>query len=435
MFKLLYNFWLIFFKLFNNNLSISSNVAFFSKNFNDLSFFKRLLVVLFHDDLSEKNINIINFRRKNYPLIHTFHVSLYNKRTNQKLSLKQFNKEINFIRSNLDDNHVVYNFLNQNIIFNFFFLKKLFSKHFYTFFEENSSFKINFLMTQILEVNNKKFDAYKLYNLNFYSHWYKYNFDNNKFVFPQLTLNNLHKVFNFNVTKSISNFYLNSDIRNISFISLNTNYVNKLQNLLPVNFSESSTNKFIDLNNLKNYCFFFLRKNKIFNKGRYSRNRQLYRTGFYWCLYFNVISVYGLYFLFYRVVFNFGYIWLFLIVFFGSFIFSRMLKYNFFNINFVLTEITKSFTWFSLLLSNIFGVYNGLVVYLSNFFSNVIRTGLFFGVNISNFTNFVNKLSLNHDLFKFTFFWKSLNNHDGSFLKINSFLNYFTQLPNFFKNK
>jgi hypothetical protein len=33
--------------------------------------------------------------------------------------------------------------------------------------------------------------------------------------------------------------------------------------------------------NKKLYTIFFIRKQKFFNKGRYSRNRQLYRTGVY----------------------------------------------------------------------------------------------------------------------------------------------------------
>jgi hypothetical protein len=51
-----------------------------------------------------------------------------------------------------------------------------------------------------------------------------------------------------------------------------------------VRFTDTSTNKNIDLSNLTDYKLQFLRKNKIFNKSRYSRNRQLYRTGVYWCL-------------------------------------------------------------------------------------------------------------------------------------------------------
>jgi hypothetical protein len=33
--------------------------------------------------------------------------------------------------------------------------------------------------------------------------------------------------------------------------------------------------------NIKNYFILFIRKQKTFNKGRYSRNRQIYRTGTY----------------------------------------------------------------------------------------------------------------------------------------------------------
>jgi hypothetical protein len=51
-----------------------------------------------------------------------------------------------------------------------------------------------------------------------------------------------------------------------------------------------------------------IRKFKVFNKGRYSRTRQLYRTGVYWCLLLNIILVVGLYFWFYRFMFNFGYV-------------------------------------------------------------------------------------------------------------------------------
>ena len=46
-----------------------------------------------------------------------------------------------------------------------------------------------------------------------------------------------------------------------------------------IKYSSSSIAKFI--NNNTNYSVYFLRKNKSFNKGRYSRNRQNYRTGVY----------------------------------------------------------------------------------------------------------------------------------------------------------
>jgi hypothetical protein len=53
------------------------------------------------------------------------------------------------------------------------------------------------------------------------------------------------------------------------------------------------------------YTIFFLRDHGFYNKGRYSRNRQTYRTGVYWCLYINVVAVIGLNYLFYKFTINF----------------------------------------------------------------------------------------------------------------------------------
>ena len=84
-------------------------------------------------------------------------------------------------------------------------------------------------------------------------------------------------------------------------------FIEKLKLFYPIRFSETSISKHIQLENINKYVFFYIRKNRIFNKGRYSRNRQLYRTGVYWCLWLNIMLVYGLYFMFYRFTFNFGY--------------------------------------------------------------------------------------------------------------------------------
>jgi len=48
-----------------------------------------------------------------------------------------------------------------------------------------------------------------------------------------------------------------------------------------VKFMNTNIVKFVDLTTLNTYDIFFLRRSKIFNKGRYSRNRQFYRTGVY----------------------------------------------------------------------------------------------------------------------------------------------------------
>jgi hypothetical protein len=53
---------------------------------------------------------------------------------------------------------------------------------------------------------------------------------------------------------------------------------------------------------------YFLRKTKSFNKSRYSRNRQYYRTGVYLCLWANIIVVLGAYYAYYQLTFRFSYI-------------------------------------------------------------------------------------------------------------------------------
>lgn len=66
---------------------------------------------------------------------------------------------------------------------------------------------------------------------------------------------------------------------------------------------------------LLNYqiCNYVLRKTKSFNKSRYSRNRQYYRTGVFLCLWANIILVIGSYYLFFRLTFKFSYIFILLI--------------------------------------------------------------------------------------------------------------------------
>lgn len=54
---------------------------------------------------------------------------------------------------------------------------------------------------------------------------------------------------------------------------------------------------------------FFLRASSLYNKSRYSRNRQTYRTGAYLCMWLTVISVVGLYYYFYVFLIKFTYLW------------------------------------------------------------------------------------------------------------------------------
>jgi len=75
---------------------------------------------------------------------------------------------------------------------------------------------------------------------------------------------------------------------------------------------------------------FFSRKMRIFNKNRYSRNRQNVRTIFYFGLYINIAIIYTVYSIFYGFVINLSYNWWFLFLFFSSFFFYNYIR-NFFK--------------------------------------------------------------------------------------------------------
>ena len=91
--------------------------------------------------------------------------------------------------------------------------------------------------------------------------------------------NNLKK--NLNTTKDLFNIKLNSvenNYKSLNILQFLNNTTNTIKSSI-VKFSSTSIAKYI--NNNTDYSVYFLRKNKSFNKGRYSRNRQNYRTGVY----------------------------------------------------------------------------------------------------------------------------------------------------------
>jgi hypothetical protein len=101
-------------------------------------------------------------------------------------------------------------------------------------------------------------------------------------------------------------FYYNQTLGNIS------SYLSdklKLEGSGGVKYSNTNVSKFLSPLDLNSFDMLFLRKSKIFNKGRYSRNRQFYRTGVYWCLYLSIILFTGLYYWFYHFIVNFGFFW------------------------------------------------------------------------------------------------------------------------------
>jgi hypothetical protein len=78
--------------------------------------------------------------------------------------------------------------------------------------------------------------------------------------------------------------------------------------------------------NLLNILINYARKTRIFNKSRYSRNRQNVRVTFYFGLYFNIIIIYVVFSLFYNIAFFLSYNWWFYCIFLSFFFISNFLR-------------------------------------------------------------------------------------------------------------
>lgn len=470
---------------FSTDWLVYNNLLLTEREVKKLSFIKKYLLSVYPDIFS-KNYNfnntsvlfLSNFRKNNFPIINEIVENSFYQQHN--LTLKEFNKIGNFLLNSNFNNNFFKNFMSKswkfsntnnkqmflynlfNFIFfcqnNFYFF--LTFKHFFKISKRNFV-KFNFLFLYTLKSikNNTTVNYYYLDNV---FNWFSFNSDS--FGFDKSVVNstvtdtnssylanfsrkynntyklNFDHLFNNQIFfKNIKKIFLNDVVFNFKFLNNNLFNMNKnLLNSLKINFSESSTNKHIDVTNnftkRSNYLFFFLRKNKIFNKGRYSRNRQTYRTGFYWCLWVNIFAIYGLHYLCYRFTFAFGYLWLPLIIFFGSFIFSRMLKYNFHNFNYIFSELNALVNWFGFLLNNFLIVLKNFLKSLYMFSNslvnlfNINKFNNFFLKNFSkNFNNFWAMLELNRNSLEHTHVWHYLNHQD------NSFFNYFSKI--FFINQ
>ena len=150
-------------------------------------------------------------------------------------------------------------------------------------------------------------------------------------VYSVLPVSSLHELANHKLSKQISNQQPCSGV------------CGKLQ------FSTELAQLDFVNDELSKFEIFFLRKNRVFNKGRYSRNRQNYRTGVYICFYLSIISIFGLYYTFYRFSFNLSYFWFGFIFFAGSFFFSKLLRYNLWSFSSIRHSISRLLNWIFLL--------------------------------------------------------------------------------------
>lgn len=78
--------------------------------------------------------------------------------------------------------------------------------------------------------------------------------------------------------------------------------------------------------NLLNILINYVRKVRIFNKSRYSRNRQNVRVTFYFGLYFNIVIIYAVFSVFYNIAFFLTYNWWFYFIFLSFFFISNFIR-------------------------------------------------------------------------------------------------------------
>jgi hypothetical protein len=391
---------------------------------------------------NEDSINLINFRKKNLPMINNWFTKVIrNHYSGGFHEYDLFNNFYFFLENSSSANILKKNFNCKNKILNVFMLLKFlgsfdhfFSKYFYKTNNNDNLVKIYFVLYR-LYCKNEFDNEVTVQDLNKCESWFKFsqvvyfNKENQIWLEDESLEEPLERVFTevdwdeiedkiiykdytnyvelysevcwnyFNkVTYKLINnvFRVQINLNNLKHIYFETNFLNNLKSYFPTRYADSSVNKFINLSKIDNFIVYHLRKIKIFNKGRYSRNRQTYRTGFYWCLWLNIFVVYGLQFVFYRYMFTFGYLWIFLFIFFGSFVFSRALKYNLISWNYIWTEKIEFFKFLKFIFVNFYVVFKKTIyVFYKNMVSllnglereNVVWLESDFDVDQFHFTN------------------------------------------------
>jgi len=423
--------------------------------------------------------DIEDHRRKNYPLIYLFHLYLermdYNIE-NLNLTVRQYNFYLNskIFGPKLSKIFRVCFLKNKTNFLKFLIIQEIFFRKYYNTF--SSDFFKNYSNLNTLDLNLvfnifllRAKHKFLIFDLNNWYDWYSYAF-NNKIIrhyrIPTsigriekkrkekrrifLLQKMLIMVFNYKlryrkISKLLGKNFVNIIMFRHSFanffkLRVNKDFGNLINNYYTVRFSESSVSKYINANELKNYGFFYLRKNRIFNKGRYSRNRQLYRTGVYWCLWLNIIMVYGLYFIFYRFSFNFGYVWWGILILAYSTIFSRIVKYNFFNPYYVYAEFLALQRWYGYILKT--SMYNfdnyiknhfivaNLYTYITKYKND--RFNFFF----DNYYYYTAKVFIywikKKENMKITYLWQGMKEIDTSFLRYKTVIHWIKEIYRMF---
>jgi hypothetical protein len=226
---------------------------------NNLSFFKNKLTNI------EKN-NIFLNRYKSYPVLHLIHNKIdfmFNEKNYNTVSFKQSYK--------------IHSYINQS--------------HIYKILGFNEQSNINFKLILNILLNNLKQQNNYLNALVMFL-VYRNSISSKKIIITQIIKNNkiekLNNNFihiNYSKLNDILEFKNNNIYLKISSklnnVIINSDFKFNLINVFKISFSASSIVKYLSDSSINKSVILFLRKNKIFNKSRYSRNRQTYRTGAY----------------------------------------------------------------------------------------------------------------------------------------------------------
>ncbi len=365
---LLYNDNIIKLKQHNNNFFIKLILLiFFNKN---LSFYKNLL--------NEEEIYKLELNRlKNWPTLNFIHsninkLSTRNNNITNVVDFKQQYKNFKFINNELNINNII-NISNANNKIIFSTINLIIKDNYKNLnkFNYNDLLISLFIFKNSISIDIINVKSYNLLKFNDYINYINNTTLEKNFNKSQLIVNELNgnKIFKYNI--NLNNYKIYNKFQNIiefsnnyfylkifnKYLDLNTefnnNFITDLKQKYLISFSASNIVKYISDFSVNNSTILYLRKNKIFNKSRYSRNRQTYRTGAYWCLYINIIAVVAFYFWFYKFTMNFGYLWWLLFLLIASFFFSRALKHNFYNPLKIYLEFILGFKWFISIIYNI----------------------------------------------------------------------------------
>lgn len=361
--------WLLSYVIINFIINIIISILFknridyLKKNKNNY-FFNLLFIFyynknlkLYNNLLSDAEATYIEIeRKKKWSNLHLIHSNI-----NNTFCSKNKNKKIKFKK-----NYLAFKYLSiiNNLDIKLFSIYLLITKHYFSsLFRLFNLDLMVFLLLNRFAISTSNLNVYSL-DLNKFYDYSKYINLTSKNNNPLVIYNNLNTGLNLNnslklktqnyiklkyITLVENNYFYNLNMNKHLNLNVNFNdlFLNKLKNLYKISFSASNVVKYISDLSANNSVILYLRKNKVFNKSRYSRNRQTYRTGAYWCLYINIIAVVAFYFWFYKFTMNFGYLWWLLYSFILSIFFARAIKHRFYNPLNIINELILGVKWFT----------------------------------------------------------------------------------------